>query len=67
MKSTPIHELRKPHPNQARIDAAAAALLRVTAAPYRTSIEANEAGFPNALMHRRIDRPQKPSHDTTTE
>ncbi len=31
MKPTPIEELRKPHPEQKRIDAEAAALLRATA------------------------------------
>lgn len=31
MKPTPIDELRKPHPEQKRIDAEAAALLRATA------------------------------------
>lgn len=31
MKPTPIEELRKPHPEQKRIDAESAALLRATA------------------------------------
>jgi hypothetical protein len=31
MKATPLDELRKPHPDQARIDALTAALLRATA------------------------------------
>ncbi len=31
MEATPIEELRKPHPEQKRIDAESAALLRATA------------------------------------
>jgi hypothetical protein len=46
MKSTPLYELRKPHPNQARIDAASAALLRETASHYPPSIKSSEMGFP---------------------
>lgn len=66
MKSTPIYELRKPHPNQAHIDAATAALLHATAPHFPPSLKMNEMDSQPKSHHQKTSRPLSHTRDTTT-
>lgn len=53
-KATPIDELRKPHPEQKRIDSESAALLRATALDAFRRMAASTPGVPAATAASRL-------------
>jgi hypothetical protein len=53
-KATPIEELRRPHPEQKRIDAESAALLRATALDVFRHLAPSTGGVPAAAPASRL-------------